>query len=152
MFFQSLFSPPKNTICEIHTVFPGLSLINDILRVQNQTNAPESEARILKITVRHSRMQGTAETLPLPSNNNHNFSFQTPTINFEMINDYLPILELYQRESHILTVVQSANCIVNGSHQNKPSRWRSLIQNYTKSTSILMLENSAYLCHQHTYL
>lgn len=99
--FQSLFSPPKNITCEIHTVFPGLSLISDILRVQNQTNAPESEARILKITVRHSRMQGTAETLPLPSNNNHNFSFQTPTINFEMTNDYLPILELYQRESHI---------------------------------------------------
>lgn len=96
--FQSLFSPPKNTPCDIHTVFPGLGLISDILRVQNQTNAPESEARILKITVRHSRRQGTAKTLLLPSNNNHNFSFQNPTINFEVINDYLPVLELYQRE------------------------------------------------------
>lgn len=44
--FQS--SPPKNTPCDIHSI-SGLGLISDILRVQNQTNALESEARISKL-------------------------------------------------------------------------------------------------------
>lgn len=97
---QSPFSPSnaltktlKNTTCEMHTAFAVSGF--DQVTSRGFKLSPQSQRPELSKLLSFIPAGKAQKILPLSPNNNQNFSFQAQSPkNLEMINDYLPILQL----------------------------------------------------------